>query len=133
MNAYLVGALTIALISTGIALTILKRFKPVQRGIVAVACGYMTVQFAAEPITQEVGYTEVYSTLWFFTLMVILSCVYFFFFTQHGFVLGTIFKNHVPLIQPITGSPPINDPSFSPPIRRTVELNTEGARTVWEL
>lgn len=133
MNVYLVEILTIALISTGIALTILKRFNPVQRGLVALACGYMIIQFAAEPITKKVGFVEGYSALWFFILMVILSCVYFFFFTKHGFVLGFIFKNHVPLIRPINGSTPINDQSLSVNGRRMVELNTEGAKTVWEM
>ena len=136
MNVILVGVLTIALICTGISYAILKRFSPMIRGLVASACGYMTVQFAAEPITSQVGLGQTYTGLWFFATMVVLSCVYFFFFTKQGFVLGYLIKNQTPLITPIPGSTPINDPSLVPIIgktNRTVELNTQGAKTVWEM
>ena len=126
---WIVFALTIVLVSTGLAVIILQRRNVSIRLIVAVFCGYITIHFAAEPITKYAGFNA-YDGLAFTVAMVMVSVLYFYLFTQHGFVLGIVFQNTVPLIQPI---PQVSNGADTTLTRNVVQFNTQGAKTIWEM
>jgi hypothetical protein len=130
--------LTFALVGTALALIILQRRNVIIRLIVSAICGDFTIRFAAEPLTSYVGYPA-YDEIAFTISMVLVSAVYFFFFTRHGFVLGWIFTNTVPLIQPIPQVSTVTNASTSSATGtdttngvKTVQFQTGRAKTVWE-
>ena len=77
---WIVFVLTIVLVGTGLALLILQRRNVPIRVIVAVFCGYITIHFAAEPITKYAGFNA-YDGSAFAIAMVMVSVLYFYLFT----------------------------------------------------
>jgi hypothetical protein len=129
---WIVFALTLALVGISLALIILQRRNVIIRLIVAVFSGSITIQFAAMPITSYAGFIA-YDAVAFTFSMILVSAVYFYFFTQHGFVLGWIFTNRVPLIQPIPQAIPVSNGTDTTNGVKTVQFNTQGAKTIWEI
>jgi hypothetical protein len=129
---WIVFALTLALVGISLALIILQRRNVIIRLIVAVFSGSITIQFAAMPITSYAGFIA-YDAVAFTFSMILVSAVYFYFFTQHGFVLGWIFTNRVPLIQPIPQVSNVASGTDTTNGTMTVQFNTQGAKTIWEI